>query len=234
MDFRAADSTAQLREVIHRALAGLNTCVPGEIQAFDSATQLVTVTPAIQARISLDGEITYRNLPAIIHAPLVFPFASVAGFAMTLPVRKGDPCLILFSQRAMDNWLEKGGIQPPEEGIDGRQHALTDAVVLAAPSPLPGVLGSWEANGIELRNRAKTARVTLRGEEVEIQVGSTLIAVTEDGATVTGTLEVTAALSSEVSVADPVGTMQEMRDTYNFHTHTETGTTTSVPSGLML
>lgn len=48
---------------------------------------------------------------------------------------------------------------------------------------------------------------------------------------VTGSMVVDGALLSNTSVADPLGTMQEMRDTYNSHTHPgDSGGTTSDPN----
>lgn len=48
--------------------------------------------------------------------------------------------------------------------------------------------------------------------------------------TVGGTGIVTGAFSSQTSVADPTGTMQGMRNTYNNHDHQETNITTSPPN----
>ena len=180
MDCRTTlDQGIQTREAIDRALLRVNTCIPGVVDAFDPATQLVKVVPAVQMRVVVDGREQFITLPPLVNAPLVFPFASVAGFALTLPVRSGDPCLILFSQRAIDNWLERGGVQPPEEGVGSRHHDLTDALVLMAPSPLPGVLGSWQTDAIELRNRARDARVTVRDDRVEAQLGAATLALTD-------------------------------------------------------
>ena len=215
MDVRIADEQTQLRETIDRALAAVNTCIPGKIDSFNSATQTATVVPGIQMKLSIDGVESYIDLPPIIHAPVVFPFAATAGFALTLPVRQGDPCLILFSQRAIDNWHRLGGVRPPETG---RHHDLTDALVLLAPSPLTSVLGSWEASGIELRNRTKTSRVTVKDASVEIANGDSIISVTTSKITITsasielngavkvnGALLTSGAIESQTSLADPNG-----------------------------
>lgn len=181
MDTRTADQATQYKEMIDRAMARANTCVPGVIESFDDATQTCTVVPAIQMKVQVDEVVTYVDLPPIINAPLIFPFASTAGFALTLPVRAGDPCIILFSQRALDNWHQLGGVQPPEEGEGVRHHDLTDALVMMAASPLTNVLGSWEAGGIEIRNRARNSRVTVKDDSVVAQVGNANMTVTATG-----------------------------------------------------
>lgn len=181
MDLRTADEITQLREMIDRALSRINTALPGVIDAFDAATQTATVIPAIKMRVNVDGTESFMDLPPIINAPLIFPFASTAGFALTLPVKKGDPCIILFSQRSIDNWHDKGGIQPPEEGVASRHHDLTDALVLMAASPLPDVLGAWEADGVELRNREKTTRVTVKDTTVVAAAGTSILTLNVNG-----------------------------------------------------
>ena len=252
MDLRNADREIQTREMVERALMRLNTAIPGYIQSFDSAKQTVKATPAIKMRTMIDGNEAFVTLPEILEVPLIYPMASTAGFAFTLPVRAGDPCLLFFSQRAIDNWHDRGGIQPPDvTGAGSRHHDLTDAFALLAPVPIPYVLSSWEGNGIELRNRAKNSRLTLRDDEIEIQCTDSIVVINADGTitidstasvtvttpqttingavTINGTELVTGTIESETSVADPNGTMQEMRNLYNTHTHPAGG----VPSPQM-
>ena len=182
MDLRNADEITQLKETIDRALSRVNTAIPGVVDAFDSATQTVTVIPAIQMRVNIDDEESFVTLPPIVNAPLIFPYAATAGFALTMPVRKGDPCVILFSQRALDNWHDMGGIQPPESGGVGcRHHDMTDALVMLAAAPLTNVLGSWEADGIELRNKARTTRMTINDSEAQMVSGTTVLTVSSGG-----------------------------------------------------
>ena len=190
MDLLIADQATQFKEMIDRGLSRLNTCVPGVVESFNPATQTCSVVPAIQMKVQIDGETSYVTLPTIINAPLIFPLASTAGFALTLPVRAGDPCIILFCQRAIDNWVAEGGISRPEEGVGVRHHDLTDALVMLAAAPSPDVLGAWEPAGIEIRNRAKTSRVTVRDLVVDVMVGATSIVVSA-----AGTITATAALA---------------------------------------
>lgn len=193
MDLRTSDETTQLREMIDRALLRVNTAIPGVVESFDAATQTATVVPAVQMRTLIDNEEAFVTPPPIVNAPVVFPFASVAGFALTLPVRKGDPCIILFSQRAIDNWHELGGVQRPEEGVGSRHHDMTDAIVLLAAPPKPDVLGAWESQGIQMRNRAKTTHVTVRDSEAVIVSGPSVITVSSSG-------EVSIVAPSKVSI----------------------------------
>ena len=256
MDTRSIPPENETRELIERSFFRLNTCIPGQIVSFNSTNQTAVVRPAIKMRTYINGVEGFVDLPPILEVPLVFPVAITTGFALTLPVAANDPCLLVFSQRAIDNWHERGGIQPPEEGVGSRHHHLTDAFAILAPLPLPNVLGSWETSGIELRNTAKTSRVTVKDSVIEIVCGNSQIIVNADGTIeitssvsvtitaplttidgdveVTGAANVVGALSSETSVEDPLGTMDAMRDIYDEHTHPgDSGGTTGVPNQQM-
>lgn len=239
MDLRNATDADQLKEFVNRAMLRMNTCIPGIIEEFNSSTQTVKAVPAIMMRTAYDNVIQHHQLPPIIEVPIVFPTAS--GFALTLPVSVGDSCLLMFSQRAIDNWHQLGGIQPPEQdAVGSRHHDMTDAFAILAPLSLPDVFANWLSNGIEIRNSGRTSRVTVLDDSIEIVVANTSVTISDSGdiningnLIVDGTISATGTVSSDTSVADPAGDMAEMRTVYNSHTHTETGGTTSGPSGIM-
>lgn len=253
MEMRNVGPEVEMREMVDRSAMKMNTAIPGIIESFDPATQTATVTPAIKMRTMIDNEEGFLSLPTIIHVPVVYPVVAVKGFALTLPISKGDNCLLVFSQRAIDNWHDRGSVQPPEEGVNSRHHDLTDAFALISPLPLPQVFGDWEANGLELRNRAKSSRVTVRDSEIEIQrlpdsivtltgssitlqqggastvtllngsitiqQGGSIVLVDSAGVTITGNLLVSGSVTSQTSMVDPKGDMEEMRGDYNQHKH---------------
>lgn len=181
MDTRAVDETVQIREIIDRAMSRLNTCMPGVILSFNSSTQLCTVQPSIQLKVLKDAKVSYIDLPVIINVPIVIPFASTSGYALTLPLQAGDSCLILFSQRAIDHWLANDGVQPPEPGISSRHHHLTDALVFPAPISKPNVLANWNNEGIEIRNTDRSIRIHVGVDSVELVAGTTQIIIDSNG-----------------------------------------------------
>jgi hypothetical protein len=174
-----------MKEFLHRFMLGVHTCIPGRIDAFFPATQTVKVTPAIKSRyFDENGKQSYIEMPTIDNVPIVFPYSVGAKFAMTMPVKKGDPCLIFFAERAIDNWHDLGGVQPPElDGVCSRHHDLTDAFVILAPSPLPNAVAGWEENGIELRSTApeKSIKITITDSKIEIVHTTSKFTVTASG-----------------------------------------------------
>ena len=224
MDVRIADENTQLRESIDRAMSRMNTCIPGIIQSFDAATQTVEVLPAIKMRTVIDDIISHQDHPVIIYVPLVFPH--VANFGITFPVAAGDECLLVFSQRAIDNWHDLGGVQPPDSNAIGcRHHDLTDAFAILAPASVPNVFGAWNTNDLEIRNRSHTTIITVKNNgEVNI-TAPTSVTITSPTVHITGDLNV------DGDITDGIRSMAGDRAIYNQHTHPgDSGGTTGVPN----
>ena len=230
MDFRFASEYYQQREMMERAMSRINTCMPGEIVSFNSGTQTATVQPCIQQKRIDNGTIVFQDLPHVINVPIVFPVAG--GFALTFPVASGDPCLIVFSQRALDNWLDSGSVQPPEQEIPGaRHHDLTDAFAIIGVLPNPKSISAWSSSGTELRNRARNNRVTVKNDMVEIVSGAATITINMDGTVsitapasmsiITPLLTLTGDLAVTGYIQDSVRKMAEDRTIYDSHTHTD-------------
>ena len=169
MDTRGIDEPAQIRELIDRVLLEMCTAIPAVVDAFYPETQTADVIPAIQYRTYIDNVKGTITLPKIINVPIVVTGATSAGFVLTYPIEPEDDCLLIFSQRAIDNWHELGGIQPPESGgIACRHHHLTDAIAIVGIRSLVDVVPDWRMDGIELRNSAGDHRCTIRDDNVEI------------------------------------------------------------------
>lgn len=207
MNATQADENTQLREVIDRALSHLNTGIPGVVLSFDPDKRTCEVRPAIQMKKTFSGEVSFIDMPSIINVPVELPYCAVAGFYITLPIRAGDPCWIKFSQRAIDHWFENGGVQPPGDGdaVGLRHHSLTDAVITFAPATLSDVLSNWEANGIEIRNKAKSSRVTVKDDVVEIAVGTCIFSVKNDGTIVAQAGNMTFTVASDGTAQMQIG-----------------------------
>lgn len=167
MDPRFADEKFQYTELFERLSLQLNTCLPGIITAFDAATQTATVQPALQMKTYIDENPGFVDLPEIINVPIIFPYSTIGGFAITVPVIAGDSCLLIFAQRAIDNWWQNAGVQRTEEGNAGRHHDMTDAFAILCAPPLPEVLSSYSTSAIEIRNRDATVKIKLTGTAIE-------------------------------------------------------------------
>lgn len=113
----------------HAIFGSLRVAMPGIIQSFDPDAVTCTVLPAIYGqRLRDDGTLVSEELPIIPDVPVVFPRGG--GCTLTFPVKTGDECLLVFSDRCIDFWWQSGGVQEP---VDPRQHDLSDAFAIVGP-----------------------------------------------------------------------------------------------------
>lgn len=110
-------------------MAGINTCIPGIIVSVDDLDSLyVSVQPTVNMKFK-DGQV--QEYPTITNVPLLMPSSSSS--AVTFPVNSGDPVLIIFSMRGVDNF--KAGNGRPAAPTDFRKFDLSDAFAIPAPWP---------------------------------------------------------------------------------------------------
>lgn len=155
-----------LQQVVDNSLKELHTCLPGAIVSFNSDIQIAEIQPLIKRIFVNDNEV---DLPLCISCPVMFPRAG--GFVITFPVTPGDECLIVFSERALDTWLQSGGIQPP---LDTRRHSLSDAIAVLGLYSTPNALSSFHNTGIEIKNVAGTTYFRLDDTGITIKGNVTI------------------------------------------------------------
>jgi hypothetical protein len=81
-----------VKEFVQGMLAGVHTCMPGEIVSYDYTKQKASVKPLLK-RAYVDG--TYMPYPVINDVPVIFPRSG--GASLTFPVTVGDTVMLVFS-----------------------------------------------------------------------------------------------------------------------------------------
>lgn len=130
-----------VRNIVVNYMSNINTCLPATIETYDPATKKASVKPLLKR--TLNGQ--EIDTPVIENVPIIFPCTATA--VVSLPINTGDGCLIVFSQRSIDDWLSKGGNIAP---TDPRLFDLSDAIAI------PGLFNF------------KDSGRTITGENVEI------------------------------------------------------------------
>ena len=170
---RLDDGEEALRIALDGALAHTWVALPGIVTAANLDAQTVSVQPAITGTItSPDGAERSAPLPMLVDVPICWPRGG--GFALTLPVKAGDECLVVFADRCIDAWWQEGGQGVPAER---RKHDLSDGFAILAPTSQPKRLQGVSGNAVQLRNESGSAFVQidengdieLRGGKVTIQ-----------------------------------------------------------------
>jgi hypothetical protein len=156
-----------MRSFIEAELIDVHTSLPGIIQSFDPAQQVATVQPAVKRFFVAGGWI---DLPPCMTVPVQFPRGG--GFIITFPIAKGDECLLVFNERCIDGWWDKGGSQQPPED---RRHDLSDAVAIPGISSRGRVPAGISTTALELRTldgktvlRIKPGLIELGGDETPL------------------------------------------------------------------
>lgn len=158
-----------LMDLIRRIILEVNTSIPGEIVSFNPANQTATVQPCVRSVvINIKGEKRNLTLPIIASVPVMFPYSTTSGFSITYPVQKGDQCLIIFSQRCIDNWLAYGSVQDGVEPDRPRAHDLADAIAIVGLIPNPSAISSFQTDGVEIRNKDRKVHAKVTDTNVEL------------------------------------------------------------------
>lgn len=111
--------------------ANLRVAMPAIIKKYDFKTQAADVQIDIK-ELYFDG--SYSDYPMISGVPVIFLRAG--GASITMPVKVGDGCLIVFLDRDARSWLlgSSGGVPQSR-----RVHHLSDAVAIIGLSPFSKV-----------------------------------------------------------------------------------------------
>jgi len=135
----------------------LRVSMPGIIQSFDPIACTCTVQPAISGQVADEaGEFKSAPLPLLVDVPVVFPRGG--GCTITFPVKTGDECLVVFSDRCIDFWWQNGGVQEP---VDPRQHDLSDAFAFIGPQSQAEVIGNISTSTLQMRTDDGAAYIEL-------------------------------------------------------------------------
>ena len=130
----------------------------GTIQSFNPANQTAKVTLTYKKTIlslntaSGQYEPRFYDYPILMDCPVVCLGGSgggANGAALTFPIAKGDECLVLFNDRAIDSWLGEGETNAPP--TVNRFHSISDGIALVGIRSFPNVLLGYDNTRVVLR-----------------------------------------------------------------------------------
>lgn len=156
--------------------AQLRVAVPGIVESFDPIKQTVSVQPAIKENIQVgEAEVKSEKLPILTDVPVYIPRAG--GFCITLPIVKGDECLLIFSDMCIDGWWQSGGIQ---DQMETRRHDLSDAFAIVGITSQPRRVVNYSPDKLQVRTDS----------------GSVALEISQGGINIVGNLTVTGTVTS--------------------------------------
>jgi hypothetical protein len=153
---------ALLAQISQNIFASLNCHQVGSIVSFNPDKQTAEVQLTInrvvynqvQVGAKLQMQPTILAYPLLVDCP-VFVLSGGNGL-VTMPVKAGDPCLVLFGDRDIDNWFSSGLTAPPNSP---RMHSLSDGFALVGFRPQSASIANYATDAVEVRNGASKAAV---------------------------------------------------------------------------
>ncbi len=167
-------------EVLERKLDKLSyrirVAMPGIIRSFDAETQTVSVDVAIRERLSFDGK-PFENveIPTLLQVPIAVPRAG--NFVLTLPIKRGDECLLVFTDNCYDSWYESGEVS---NQLDNRRHDLSDAIAIIGIGSQPNIVSDYSTDSAMLRSLDGKTYVELKDDEVNVVAPTKVLVQAED------------------------------------------------------
>lgn len=191
--------TRVLSEAFNTMLRSMMVCLPGHIESFDESNQLATVQCGIKRIIDGKGE----NIPLIDNVPVQFSGSDEWHFWHH--VGEGTEGIIVFSQRAMDSWIEQGGSVRPHVGrVMNESDAMFIPGIRSKPKAIPG----FKNEGIGMSNNDGSEYIHLKPGVLDIAVAQINLL---------GNVDIVGNLSASGEVSDGKRSMQHIVDTYNSH-----------------
>jgi len=202
----------------------LNTCIPAIVDTFDATTQRVSAVPAIMAKVvKPDGTVEYIQCPKITNIPLALSKGN--GLLITYPIKQGEDCTLIFSQRSIDNFLLEGGIQRPFD-TDAPITTTLRCMDMSDAMCFPGVITNKEAisayatDAVEIRNTDGTVKVAVKQNSLHLKQESATVDIVGGNITMNAaTINITG--TSAINISSPATTI----DSKTFLTHIHTGGT---------
>jgi hypothetical protein len=120
----------------------------GTIQSFDATNQTATIAlnykKWISATVTSPSKI--EEYPLLVKCPVVILSGGINSF--TVPITKGDSCLVLFCDREIDTWFTSGGTNAPQSA---RVHDLNDGIALVGIRNIGGAIKDYSMDGLRMK-----------------------------------------------------------------------------------
>ncbi|MEZ5691200.1 MAG: Gp138 family membrane-puncturing spike protein [Rickettsiales bacterium] len=145
------------------ASLALNAVNIGIINKYDESEQTAEIQIVIKKveNIDFSGVKTIKEHPLLLRCPVMTLFGGNS--FISLPIKQGDSCIVLFNDRDIENWLLKGGMQVPNTN---RAHDLSDAIAIVGIKDLQNSIAAIITNGIRIQF-ADNSKIDLTNDAIE-------------------------------------------------------------------
>jgi hypothetical protein len=154
------------RAALFSAAAQMRVAIPGIIDSFDPVKQTASVQPAITENIQVgEDDAKPTKLPLLTDVPVCFPRAN--GYCITLPITKGDECLLVFADMCIDGWWQSGEVQ---DQMETRRHDLSDAIAILGITSQPRKVEAYDPDKLQIRTDDQNVIIEIDKDEQAVNV----------------------------------------------------------------
>jgi hypothetical protein len=154
----------------------LNCHAIGTITKFNPAKQTAEVQISYTQQYSTPDPNALpieKAYPPLADVPVIVVHGGTAG--LTMPIKPGDGCIVLFNDRDIDRWFVNGPGGPPESA---RLHSIADGIALVGLNPTNDPISPYD-----------TARAVLYNGTTMVGVGESLIKIANASHTLNALLQ---------------------------------------------
>lgn len=170
MNDRTQDTIENMKRIKESFGIDLRVAAPGIIESVDYEKQTCTVQLATRELFNNSGTLEWKEVPILPDVP--FFVYSGGGYSLTLPISKGDDCLVVFGDNCMDGWWQNGGVQ---NQVERRRHDLSDGFAIVGFKSQPNVISNYASGSAQLRNASGSAYIEITDSGINIVSGNTTI-----------------------------------------------------------
>jgi hypothetical protein len=134
----------------------VHTAFPAIIENYDATKCKADVQPVLSATYA-DG--SFMKMPVIPNVPIVWPRSSLG--SISFPLQRGDTCLVICSEKSIDDWLSLGGVNAPS---DPRAFDLNDAIAIPGLFPLVNLEHAIDATCLHIQFKDKSIKIKDNGD----------------------------------------------------------------------
>lgn len=158
----------------------LYCALPAIVENINFENQTLEASPVtIMKRTNDAGMVTDFKLPLLVDVP--FQCYKGGDYSITVPVKQGDECLIIFTDVDFSAWFQNGGFNYAEHSF---QHAYSNAMAIVGFSSEVKAVKNYNPNAIEIRNADASEKISLSAGNITLKSAT----ITLDGeVTTTGT-----------------------------------------------
>lgn len=144
---------------------GLYCAMPAIVEDVNLTNQTLEAKPVTLTKTTnSSGVVSDFQLPILLDVP--FCCYKGGGFSITVPVKKGDECLIIFTDMDFSAWFQNGGYNYSEHSF---VHSYTNAVAIVGLSSEPNAIKDYNPEAIEIRNSDGSEKISMSAGNITLK-----------------------------------------------------------------